>query len=340
MRFGIFDHVDDLGDGGAVLAGRLDLLEDYDRLGFRGYHLAEHHGTPLGLAPSPHLFLAAASQRTTRLRLGTMVSVLPLYHPLRLIEEVAMLDHLTGGRLDLGVGRGSSAIETGFYGVPGEETPARFAEQLEILRLGLASERLTYEGRWHRLEDVPMALRPVQEPHPPLWFGARDGDRAAWAASQGLNVMALSPSTAVRAITDRYREAWAAAGGPPEAMPLMGASRPIVLADSADEAMRIARRAFARHVVSFEWVWNDAGIPCPTIYLSDDFADIHRAGEAYAGTPEGAVEFIAGQVERSGVTYLALDLAFGDVSVEEAQQTAELFAAHVAPAFAGQGAPA
>lgn len=93
MKFGVFDHLDDAGvPHGELFAGRLKLAEAYDRAGFHAYHLAEHHGTPLGCAASPGLFLAALAQRTSRLRFGPMVYLLPFYHPLRLIEEVCMLD--------------------------------------------------------------------------------------------------------------------------------------------------------------------------------------------------------------------------------------------------------
>src|SRR6201996_9587120 len=122
MRFGIIDHNDDTGRPHVQqIAERLELIEAYDRRGFYAYHLTEHHGTPLAITPSPHLMLAAAAQRTSRLRLGTLISILPLYHPMRVIEEACTLDQLTGGRLDLGVGRGISPIETGFPGVPGGE---------------------------------------------------------------------------------------------------------------------------------------------------------------------------------------------------------------------------
>ena len=95
---------------------RLKIVEAYDRAGFYGYHLAEHHATPLGMAPSPNVFLAAVAQRTRRLRFGPMVYVLPLYHPLRLIEEICMLDQMSGGRLEIGFGRGASPIELAIYG--------------------------------------------------------------------------------------------------------------------------------------------------------------------------------------------------------------------------------
>src|SRR5262245_2405902 len=97
MKFGVFDHMDDSGISlSQQFENRMKLAEAYDRFGFYAYHLAEHHGTPLGLAPSPGLFMAALAQRTKRLRFGPLVYLLPLHDPLRLIEEICMLDHMSG----------------------------------------------------------------------------------------------------------------------------------------------------------------------------------------------------------------------------------------------------
>ena len=130
MRFGIFDHLDDGGVPlGQLFEERLKLIEAYDRAGFYGYHLAEHHATPLGYAPSPGVFLSAVAQRTRQLRFGPMVYLLPLYHPLRLIEEICMLDQMSGGRFLFGVGRGISPVEVGFFGVD-------FAHGMRAVRRG------------------------------------------------------------------------------------------------------------------------------------------------------------------------------------------------------------
>ena len=147
MLFAVFDHNDATGLPAArQLDQRLELVAAYERLGYYAYQLAEHHGTPLGIA-SPHLMLAAASRLTSAIRLGTLISILPLYHPMRVIEEACTLDQLTGGRLDLGVGRGISPIETGFHGVPGEETQERFDEAFAVLRMGLSGAASV----WHPL---------------------------------------------------------------------------------------------------------------------------------------------------------------------------------------------
>ena len=169
MQFGITDHGDASGIPPAEqLEQRLRLVELYDQLGFDRYMLTEHHGTPLCLVPSPHLFLAAASQRTSRIRLGTLVTLLPLYNPVRLIEEVGMLDLLSGGRLELGMGRGVSAPEIATYGIEPRDTPAMFEEAYEILVSGLTSEVLSHDGRFHSIKDVAMVVPPLQRPRPPL----------------------------------------------------------------------------------------------------------------------------------------------------------------------------
>jgi alkanesulfonate monooxygenase SsuD/methylene tetrahydromethanopterin reductase-like flavin-dependent oxidoreductase (luciferase family) len=126
MEFGVFDHVDRGASSlGQLYEDRLKLIEAYDRLGIRTYHLAEHHATPLGMAPSPSVFLAAVAQRTRRLRFGPLVYTLALHHPLRVIEEVCMLDQMSGGRLELGVGRGISPHEVGYYGVDPAKAQAK-----------------------------------------------------------------------------------------------------------------------------------------------------------------------------------------------------------------------
>ena len=127
LKFGVFDHLD-RGERSIteLYEQRLQIVEQYDRAGFYAYHLAEHHSTPLGMAPSPSLFLSSVAQRTKALRFGPLVYLLPLYHPIRLAEEIAMLDHLSHGRLEVGVGRGRSPIELMLFGQNIAEAQAVF----------------------------------------------------------------------------------------------------------------------------------------------------------------------------------------------------------------------
>ena len=167
VAFGLFDWID---RGAAPLhqlyEDRLQLLEAADAAGFFCYHLAEHHATPLGMAPSPALFLAAAAQRTQRIRLGPLVYLLPLYNPLRLIEEVCMLDQLSGGRLELGVGRGVTPYELRYYGVDPAGTRAIFNEALTVPVSGLTNSRLTFEGEHYRLQRRAYGIASLSEALP------------------------------------------------------------------------------------------------------------------------------------------------------------------------------
>jgi len=186
VAFGIFDHVD-RGDEplGTLYEQRLRLVEAADAGGFRGYHVAEHHATPLGMAPTPGVYLAAVAQRTRRLRFGPLVYLLPLYTPLRLIEEICMLDQMSGGRFELGVGRGISPYELAYSGVDFLAAQEIYEESLEIILKGLRGGRLTHHGRHYTYRGVPMELTPVQTPHPPLWQGVVRADGAADAARRG-----------------------------------------------------------------------------------------------------------------------------------------------------------
>ena len=248
VSFGLFDWID---RGQTPLhqlyAERLQLLEAADAAGFLCYHLAEHHATPLGMAPSPALFLSAAAQRTRRIRLGPLVYLLPLYNPLRLIEEICMLDHLSGGRLELGLGRGVSPYELGYFGIDAAETRAMFHETLEVLVAGLTHARLTFAGQYYRYHDVPMELHPLQQPYPPLWYPTHNPESVRYAARHGYNFVGHGPATHVRQHVDLYWQTWEAHRqdlgrlNGHVAVPKVGLVRLIVVADSDDEALAMAR---------------------------------------------------------------------------------------------------
>ena len=335
MRFGVFDHIDESGLAvGRQFEERLALIESYERAGFHAYHLAEHHNTPLGHAPSPSVFLAAATQRTTTLRLGPLVYCLPLYHPLRLIDEVCMLDQLSGGRLQLGVGAGVSPVEVGFFDVDWDSRRERFEEAFEVLLAGLSSQELTHHGTYHDFGAVPMNMAPVQRPHPPLWFGISRPERAAWAAEHEVNVVALLPPAMVKPITDRYRQEWEALGRAADDIPFMGVSRLIVVAETERQAMATARRAYRLWFDSINLLWRKYDVPSPLDgVLPEDFADWHEMRGGFAGTPDQARDYIGSEMEQAGINYFCADLAFGDITFEEAARTVDLFAREIIPAF-------
>jgi len=340
MKFGVFDHIDSSGQPlAAQIEDRLKLAEGYDRLGFHALHIAEHHSTPLGVSPSPSLFLALAAKRTKRLRLGPLVYTLPLYHPLRLAEEICTLDQLSGGRLELGVGRGVSPLETAAFGVDPQKAQAMYLEAFHVLMQALTERSVSFAGEHYRFDDSPLVLEPVQKPHPPLWYGVFNAESTVWTASLGVNAVTNLPPAAVRAITDRYRAEWARLGKDPARIPLMGMNRHVVVAETDGEAMDIGRRAYRKWFQNFTALWHRRGIALPkNIAYSEDFDGIVRNEQAIAGSPETVRVEIGRQTAQSGANYFLGRFAFGDLTLDESLASAELFARRVMPALAATSA--
>ena len=181
-------------------------MECADEKGFYCYHIAEHHGSPLNTTPSPSIFLAAAAQRTTRIRLGTLVYVLPAYNPLRLIEEICMLDNLSRGRLDVGVGRGISPIEMSFFNIDVQQSRDMFREALDAMTSALASGKLSFQGRYFSFKNVELHIEPYQRPYPPLWYPTNSNESMQWLAQEGFNtVVHYQSMPAIRELFELYR---------------------------------------------------------------------------------------------------------------------------------------
>jgi len=255
LQFGVFDHIEPVPGLSLqqIYAERLRYIERLDSAGFYAYHLAEHH-TPAvhSLAPSQNVFLAAASQRTQRLHLAPCVYVLPLHHPLRLIEEICMLDHLSGGRLEVGVGRGG-VLEAYFWGSEAdvERNYQRYRETLAIVQAGLSHDDLTFTGEFYSFTDLPMRLRPVQRPYPPLWYMRN----VEIAAQEGMHAIIVGSLDSFEANVRRYHALWEEHQGPGAltvqgTAPKIGLVNHLVVADTDAEAVALAKPAWD------EYVWN------------------------------------------------------------------------------------
>jgi len=340
MQFGVFDHVDATGrELKHFYEERLRLTESYDRLGFYCYHVAEHHFTPLGLAPSPGIFLSAVAQRTRRIRLGPCVYLLSIYHPLRILEEVCMLDHLSGGRFQLGVGRGVSPFELGYYGVSDAESSERYIEAYQVLMQGLQGGTLTHKGKHFDFRDVPLALHPLQRPHPPLWYGMGTAEAAAFCAESGFNTLSIGFDPHIRGLTDRYREVWTGRGRDLADLPLLGMSRHVVVADTDQEARRIARRAYPlwqKHL-AFLWRRHGASMKRLEAVYPADWDEAEAREVVVAGPPARVRDYVRDHAARAGVNYFVGWFSFGDMTVAEATRSAELFAGSVMPELADPG---
>jgi alkanesulfonate monooxygenase SsuD/methylene tetrahydromethanopterin reductase-like flavin-dependent oxidoreductase (luciferase family) len=332
MEFGVFDHLD-RNDSSlrSFYDERLELVELYDRYGFFCYHIAEHHFTPLGLAASPGIFLASVAQRTKRLRFGPLVYTLPMHQPLRLVEEICMLDQLSGGRFQLGVGKGISPIETAYFGLDPGSREERYLETLEVLKLGLTSETLTFKGKYFDFQDIPMELETIQKPHPPLWMGVASIRSAENAARNGANFVTLSTASQTREMTEAARAELGLAGSGEAAGIKMGLGRFVIVARTDDEAVAIARRAYPAWHSHFHHLYTMHGRSAVHGDRPPDFDQINDGGRGIAGSPETVVRMLADQISEAGVNYFVGQFIFGDLETRVAADSIGLFAREVMP---------
>ena len=374
MQFGVFDHIEPVQDTplSEIYELRLKQLEAFDQSGFYAYHLAEHH-TPAvhSLAPSQNVFLAAASQRTRNLKLAPCVYVLPLHHPIRLVEEISMLDHLSNGRLEIGVGRGG-VMEAFFWGQDSDSDTnyKRYLETLDVMKQGLESEFLSYDGEHYQFDNLPMRLAPIQKPYPPIWYMRN----AETAAIEGMNTIVVGTLNSLHRETTRYKRVWYETHGKESLTiqnqtPKIGLVVHMVIADTDNEAIEIATPAWEKYRWnlgaprrieaekrgltqfqssndgSFGFV-GDRPINLPDRETRKDIeAELDRfdsqsdshdptrlGGVALAGSPDSVKRYMEEYIATSA-NYFMCSFQWGDLSHENAMKSIELFSEKIMPIY-------
>ncbi|HLX36351.1 MAG TPA: LLM class flavin-dependent oxidoreductase [Candidatus Binataceae bacterium] len=338
VAFGIFDHMErNEVPLDQLYEQRLQLLEAADRAGIFCYHVAEHHSTPLGMAPSPNVFLAALAMRTRKIHFGPLVYLLPLYHPIRLVEEICMLDNLSEGRLEVGVGRGISPYELGYFDVGFLESREIFEESLKAIVQGLRERKMSHRGERYQFAGAPMELTPKQKPNPPFWYGASTPDGLAFAARHRMQIVTGGPDGIVKGTATAYRELLDKFRDSPDnlnphiAEPKIGGLRHFFIADTDKEALEIATPAYRVYYNNIVKLWRDFGT-VPTLF-TDDLARAIAGQAAIVGSPRSVRERIAAYFAESGTNYLVLSFAWGGLTFEQSRHSMELFASEVMPHF-------
>jgi len=341
VKFGLFDHVDRSEDRSLArqFDERLDYVAAADAAGFYCYHVAEHHATPLNMVPSPSVFLAAVARATRRLRFGPLVYLLPLYTPFRLIEEICMLDHLSGGRLDVGVGRGVSPFELNYAKVDPETSREVFIDAFDAIMHGLTHDRLSYAGKHFSYTNVPMELRPLQKPYPPIWYASSNEVGSRWAGERGTNFCTLGAVERARDDIRVFRETLAKRpGGPAVPNPdfsggcAVGIMRHAVIADSVEEARRIALPAYEywfQSLTKLERI--NMGAPRVSRSMQNSVDEAIEKGSALIGTPDMVRAGIERQAQELGLNYMMFSFFFGSMALKDALRSLELFGREVMP---------
>ncbi|HEX4195315.1 MAG TPA: LLM class flavin-dependent oxidoreductase [Stellaceae bacterium] len=343
MKFGLFDHVDQ-NDRPLVeqFDDRLKFAAAADEAGFACLLVAEHHGTPLNMVPNPAVYLSAVARATKKMRLGALVFLLPLYSPLRLIEEIAMLDHLSHGRLEVGVGRGVSPFELNFHKVNHDQSREIFLDAYDCILKGLTSDELNHEGPFFTYKNVPMALRPLQKPYPPIWYASSAEFGSRWAGERGLHFGTLGNMETAKKNLDAYKDAFAKAGSkvahPKPEYPggvVIGVNRQVVVAETAEEARRIAQPAHEQHHEKITWLLKrNVNSVNYTQHIVGGYDSAVAAGTTIVGTPDHVRAELERQIKALGVNHMNLAMFFGNMKLDDALRSQKLFATEVMPKLA------
>ncbi|MFJ8361637.1 LLM class flavin-dependent oxidoreductase [Streptomyces sp. NPDC093984] len=326
----------------------LRLIELAESLGFTQAQTVEHYFSGYGgYCPDPITLLTAAAARTTRIRLATGACVPAFTHPVKLAGKLAMLDHLSHGRLDVGFGRAFLPTEFEAFGVSMDESRARFAEGVEAIRRLWTEENLVWEGSFHRFGPVTMLPRPYQDPHPPIYIASASSAESCAAAGTAGHHLQVVPSVTsaeqLAAMLVHYRRAWDAAGHDPKARRIQIKFTCYVDADreTAYQQGEFYERNYVNHMAKAVAPLAEKGsadYPGYEKFLEKarnyDFRAALGANKVLAGNPSDVLAQIETVREQFG-TDLSFSLQFNPGAMEYGRAAAamELFAAEVMPAF-------
>jgi alkanesulfonate monooxygenase SsuD/methylene tetrahydromethanopterin reductase-like flavin-dependent oxidoreductase (luciferase family) len=352
MRFGtyFFLHATPDRSPAAILTEELDQMVLSESLGFDAVWLTEHHFSDYGLSAAPSILAASLAARTSRVSIGTAVYVLPFHNPIRLAEETATLDILSGGRLVVGIGRGNRPLEFVGYSVNQDESRSRMEEGVEVLLAAWTQPNVTFHGQHWQLERIPVQPQPLQQPHPPIAIAASSDASVTWAAQHGWRILSSglgTPLPALNRLRATYTRALHTAGHPQQTIDhLLGhwvVTKQVYVAETDAQARREAEAHERWYLDSFARSLRADGLSGLSETVRQQANDMasrisQRRWEdliedsLLIGSP-ATVRDKVGELSAAGVGELVGWMNFGGIPAERVRRSMQLFAEQVMPAF-------
>jgi alkanesulfonate monooxygenase SsuD/methylene tetrahydromethanopterin reductase-like flavin-dependent oxidoreductase (luciferase family) len=347
MDFGLFFLMqrDEAWSEQAVYDSALEQLLAAEPLGYRSVWIAEHHFNDYGLCPAPPVLAAFVAARTRALRLGMGVSLLPLHHPVDLAEQLAVLDVVSGGRLDVGIGRGGTLQDYQTFQSDRADARARVEEGIALMQQSWRGTPFDFRGRFHSAERLHVRPRPVQQPHPPLFIAANSEDSVRSAARLGLPTLSsfFVPVDELRRRHRLYREIAREAGRTPAEIEALERQawgmRVVHVAPTREEALRAVEPPFMGYQRKMAVLRSDgAGGTVPNSFDRStlrlrSFAEYLATGWALIGSPDEVREDLRRYLDATGYRRVLLLMALPGLDTGPALRSMRMFAEHVAPAL-------
>jgi len=343
LKFGHFClptyYEDVYGSVGNHMRRLVDFMAASEDLGFDALWANEHHFHAYGgHIPSPPVFLAALAQRTKRVRLGTSIIVMPLHNPIEIAEQMAMVDLMSGGRVELGVGRGFVVHDHETFGVPVAEGQARTTEGLEVILKAWTGQPFTHHGQHFQYENLTVWPKPEQDPHPPVWLACSNNPESfAWTARHGyklLTVAYVKPLEKLAGFTDIYRQTWQESGRSMADCEVCTHYQVFVHEDGqlARERCKQALRRYSELLRASLQQARDVNEALRQSAAEDvDIDKVIDQGRVCAGTPEECLGILERAQDQLGLTIVDCNFLFGGLTYEEADRSIRLFATEVMP---------
>ena len=316
----------------------VEITQAAEDLGFGNMWLAEHHFSSYGYLARPMTYALHLANKTRRIRVGTAVIVVPLHHPLVIAEEIATVDLLTGGRLDVGLGRGYQRYEFERLGQDLAESRSRWEEAVDIIMLGLSGETFSYDGKYFKIPETTVFPQPVQKPTPPIWVTAQSPDSIETTVRRGFNLLSggfgvpIERLREFRRIFDTHM-----AEHPPKHPIRVGTQRPVYVTDNDADARAAAEQARWNMRVTLSLRNNyervERGHAQPVPFPNEPSTDDLLEKFSVIGTPDTCIRQLKRLQDAMHIDHFNCSFSFGALTQGQVLKSMRMFAEEVMPAF-------
>ncbi|MEK7216874.1 MAG: LLM class flavin-dependent oxidoreductase [Chloroflexota bacterium] len=341
-----------------VYAQHIRLAQEIEQAGWHSYFVIEHQNSPVGRITAPSVYLTAVARATSVLRIGAMMWQLPFYHPIRLAQEIAMLDHLSRGRVEFGTGIGVHEHEFIRWGMDFYQRAAIAGEVMEIVKRAWTAEEVTFEGKYFKFDEALPQPKPFQQPHPPIWAAVHSEAAIEFAARNNYHVAQnLDTDEVVAHKFDLYRQTWRECGHPGP-MPRVFLMRQVHVAETDEQAHEEARRFIASREggavpvgggpierTRIGWGTNPRGMGRDgerphdkergeaIFKAAQDYEFNIESGLALVGSPETVIRRLEQGQKRIGYNIFCCNHEIGQMPPDLVANSIRLFGKEVVPAF-------